>query len=55
MLQATSRQVWGERAEAFGEIAFTLGTIGSVLLTFFPAALIVALGTYAVVALAWIK
>jgi hypothetical protein len=55
ILELASGQVWGERAEAFGEIAFTLGTIGSVFLTFVPAVLIVALGIYAVVAHGWTK
>jgi hypothetical protein len=46
-----SRRVWGsDRVEAFGEVAFTLGTIFSVLLTLLPAAVISALGIYAVLA-----
>jgi hypothetical protein len=55
ILELVSRRVWGERAEAFGEIAFALGTLGSVVLTFVPAALIVAVGTYTVIAHGWIK
>jgi len=48
ILELLSRRMWGTRAEAFGEIAFTWGTFGSVLLTLLPAAVIVILGLYGV-------
>jgi hypothetical protein len=52
-LEIISRRVWGARAEAFGEIAFTWGTLCSVLLTLVPAALTMAVGTYSVLAHGW--
>lgn len=39
-----SRCVWGDRAEAFGEIAFTLGTVASVFLSLIPGILIALVG-----------
>jgi hypothetical protein len=42
-----SRRVWGDRVDAFGEVAFTVGTIFSVLLTLMPAALLVVVGVLA--------
>lgn len=49
ILELFSRRIWGTRAEAFGEIAFTWGTLFSVLLTLVPAALIVAIGAYRII------
>jgi len=46
ILELLSRRLWGTRAEAFGEIAFTWGTLGSIFLTLVPAALTVVAGTY---------
>jgi hypothetical protein len=43
-----SRRVWGDRAQAFGEIAFTLGTVASVFLTLIPGVLVALLGIYVV-------
>jgi hypothetical protein len=48
MLELLSRRLWGPRAEAFGEIAFTWGTIGSVFLTLAPAGIIVIAGIYSI-------
>jgi hypothetical protein len=50
ILELLSRRLWGTRADAFGEIAFTWGTLGSVLLTFVPAALTVVAGGYRILA-----
>jgi hypothetical protein len=41
-----SRRVWGDRVDAFGEAALTLGTIFSVLLTLLPAALIISISCF---------
>jgi hypothetical protein len=41
-----SRRVWGDRVDAFGEVALALGTIFSVLLTLLPAALIVSISSF---------
>ena len=53
VLELFSHRIWGARAEAFGEIAFTWGMVGSVLLTLTPAALIVGFGTYRIIAHGW--
>jgi hypothetical protein len=53
VLELLSRRIWGTRAEAFGEIAFTWGTLGSVLLTLVPAGLTVVVGTYRILANSW--
>jgi hypothetical protein len=53
ILELLSHRIWGARAEAFGEIAFTWGTLCSVLLTLIPAALTVVFGAYRVIAHAW--
>jgi uncharacterized membrane protein YeiB len=37
VLELLSRRIWGTRAEAFGEIAFTWGTLASVIVTLIPA------------------
>ena len=50
ILELLSRRIWGTRAEAFGEIAFTWGTLCSVLLTLAPAALAVVVGAYRILA-----
>ena len=44
ILELISRRVWNERADAFGEIAFMWGTLGSMVLTLLPAAVIVVFG-----------
>lgn len=44
-----SRRVWGDRVEVFGEVAFTLGTIFSVLLTLLPAAFLLSVGAFKIV------
>ena len=44
VVELLSRRILGDRAEAFGEIAFTLGTIASILLTLVPGLLIVLVG-----------
>jgi len=49
ILELVSRRIWGLRSAAFGEIAFVWGTLGSVLLTLTPAAIIVLAGAYAIV------
>jgi hypothetical protein len=41
-----SRRVWGGRVDAFGEVALTLGTIFSVLLTLLPSALIISISCF---------
>jgi hypothetical protein len=41
-----ARRVWGNRVDAFGEVALTLGTIFSVLLTLLPAALIISISCF---------
>lgn len=46
ILEVLSRRIWDDRAEAFGEIAFTWGTLGSIVLTLIPAAVITAVGIY---------
>jgi len=48
IVELICRRVWGKKADSFGEISFTIGTIFSVLLTLLPAALIVADGAYRV-------
>jgi hypothetical protein len=53
ILETLSRRIWGARAEAFGEIAFTWGTLCSVLLTFVPAAITVVVGAYSILAHGW--
>jgi hypothetical protein len=53
ILELLSRRIWGSRAEAFGEIAFTWGTLGSVLLTLVPAGLTVTVGAYRILASGW--
>jgi hypothetical protein len=53
ILELFSRRIWGTRAEAFGEIAFTWGTLCSVLLTLIPAALTVLVGAYRILANGW--
>jgi hypothetical protein len=50
IFELLSRRIWGPRAEAFGEIAFTWGTLCSVLLTLLPAALTVVFGAYRIIA-----
>ncbi len=46
ILEMLSRRIWGDRAEAFGEIAFTWGTLGSIVLTLIPAIFIAIVGIY---------
>lgn len=41
-----SRRVWGDRVAAFGEVALTLVTIFSVLLTLLPAAGIISISCF---------
>jgi hypothetical protein len=53
ILELVSRRIWGTRAEAFGEIAFTWGTLCSVLLTLVPAAITVVVGAFRIVADGW--
>jgi hypothetical protein len=53
ILELVSRHIWGTRAEAFGEIAFTWGTLCSVLLTLVPAAITVVVGAFRIVAVGW--
>lgn len=53
LLELLSRRLWGTRAEAFGEIAFTWGTLCSVLLTLVPAAVIVVVGACRIFAGGW--
>jgi hypothetical protein len=53
ILELLSRRIWGTRADAFGEIALTWGTLGSVLLTLAPAAITVLVGAYAILAHGW--
>jgi hypothetical protein len=53
ILELVSRHIWGTRAEAFGEIAFTWGTLCSVLLTLVPAAITVVVGAFRIVADGW--
>jgi hypothetical protein len=50
ILELLSRRIWKDRAEAFGEIAFTWGTLGSIVLTLIPAAVIAAVGIYKIAA-----
>lgn len=40
ILELIAREVWGENAKYFGEITFTFGIIGSVLLTLIPGFLV---------------
>jgi hypothetical protein len=49
ILELLSRRIWGARAEAFGEIAFTWGTLCSVLLTLVPTALTIVVGAYRII------
>jgi hypothetical protein len=51
VLELLSRRIWGTRAEAFGEIAFTWGTLFSVLLTLVPAALTIGVGACRILAI----
>jgi hypothetical protein len=53
ILELLSRRIWGTRAEAFGEIAFTWGTLCSVLLTLVPAAITVVVGAFRNLAEGW--
>jgi hypothetical protein len=53
VLELLSRRIWGARAEAFGEIAFTWGTLCSVLLTLVPAGITVLVGAIRVLAGGW--
>jgi hypothetical protein len=53
VLELFSRRIWGARAEAFGEIAFTWGTLCSVLLTLVPAVLTVLVGALRILAGGW--
>jgi hypothetical protein len=53
ILELLSRQMWGVRAEAFGEIAFAWGILGSVLLTLSPAAIIVLYAVISVISHGW--
>jgi hypothetical protein len=53
VLELFSQRIWGARAEAFGEIAFTWGMLGSVFLTLVPAVLVVGLGAYRIIAHGW--
>lgn len=53
ILELLSRRLWGTRAEAFGEIAFTWGTLCSVLVTLVPAGLAVVIGAYRILAHGW--
>jgi hypothetical protein len=53
ILELLSRRLWGTRAEAFGEIAFTWGTLGSMLLTLLPAGLTVVVGVYRIMPNGW--
>jgi hypothetical protein len=53
ILELLSRRIWGTRAEAFGEIAFTWGTLCSVLVTLVPAALTVVVEAYRILAHGW--
>jgi hypothetical protein len=53
VLELFSRRIWGARAEAFGEMAFTWGMLGSVLLTLVPAAIVVGFGAYRIIAHGW--
>jgi hypothetical protein len=48
ILELLSRRIWGDRAEGFGEIAFTWGTLGSIVVTLIPAAIIAIVGLYKV-------
>jgi hypothetical protein len=50
VLELLRHRIWGARAEAFGEIAFTWGTLCSILLTLVPAALTVVFGAYRIIA-----
>jgi hypothetical protein len=53
ILELLSRRIWGTRAEAFGEIAFTWGTLFSVLLTLVPAAVTVVVGACRILTNGW--
>jgi hypothetical protein len=53
ILELLSRRIWGTRAEAFGEIAFTWGTLCSVLLTLVPAVITVVVGAVRILADGW--
>jgi|SRR5271163_1138244 len=53
VLELLSRRIWGTRAEAFGEIAFTWGTLCSVILTLVPAAVVVVIGACRILANGW--
>jgi hypothetical protein len=55
ILELLSRRIWRARAEAFGEIAFTWGTLCSVLLTLVPAALAVVIGACSIITHGWKK
>lgn len=53
ILELLSRRLWGTRAEAFGEIAFTWGLLGSVILTLCPAAIIVLYAAVSIISHSW--
>lgn len=53
ILELLSRRLWGTRAEAFGEIAFTWGLLGSVVLTLCPAAIIVLYAAVSIISHGW--
>jgi hypothetical protein len=53
ILELLSRRIWESRAEAFGEIAFTWGTLFSVLFTLVPAAVTVVVGACRTLAGGW--
>ena len=53
ILELISRRIWGARADAFGEIAFTWGTLCSILLTLAPAALAVVVVAYRIISNGW--
>ena len=53
ILELLSRRIWQARAAAFGEIAFTWGTLCSVLLTLVPGAMAVVIGAYSIITHGW--
>jgi hypothetical protein len=53
ILELLSRRIWDARAEAFGEIAFTWGTLFSVLLPLIPAAVTVVVGAFRILTSGW--
>ena len=50
VMELLASRVWGDRAEAMGEISFTLGMLFSVALTLLPAVVIVGLDTISIIA-----